>query len=152
MAKEYPWGKGTLKWIRDATLNDSDKSFTVPAGKVWDVLNINYELIPSLTVGNRQMAIYLSSGGAVVWTSHVSATVAAATPCNGRFGQNIPADTTNLIGRMDTYGFASTVSIAGPLPKMLLPAGSVIRVSDYKAIDAAADDLVVTLEYVEYDA
>ena len=40
----------------------------------------------------------------------------------------------------------------GPLPDFILPAGYVIRIYDVAAIQPAADDLVVVLHYIEYDA
>jgi hypothetical protein len=150
--KAYPWGKGTVKWLRDDAPNDSDKSFPVPAGKVWDVLSIAYELVASAVVGNRQMAVYITDGTDALWTTVPSPAVAALTPCNGRFAPNLPTDNTMQLARLDTYGWSSTISVTGPLPRLLLPAGHVVRVSDYKAIDPAGDPLVVVLQYVEYDA
>ena len=41
----------------DEAANDSDKSFTVPAGRMWELTSIWVELVSTATVGNRQMVV-----------------------------------------------------------------------------------------------
>lgn len=148
--KEYPWGKGTPTWTRDATANDSDKSFTVPAGKVWNLLAVTAELAATATVGSRVLRAYLKDSSADYLAACASVTITA-----------------NQIGTMFwEYGFGSTsttirrgpnngspnVTISQNLHPCILPAGYSVRVIDTAAIVAAADDMVVVLHYVEYDA
>jgi len=43
--------------IEDESLNDSDKTFVVPSGKIWEVLWIFVEYTSSGDVGDRQFAV-----------------------------------------------------------------------------------------------
>lgn len=141
MPKEYPWGKGTPVWVRDATANDSDKSFTVPAGKVWDLKSVNMKLVTTATVGNRVMRVRVKPDG----TNH---------DMLESVGSNAAASSTTLF--WDSFGgqvsSLQTAAVFHTWPVMLLPAGAVVQCVDTAAIDAAADDLTVVLHYVEYDA
>ncbi len=142
---KYPWGKGRIVWTRDATTNDSDKSFTVPAGNVWDLRGIYIDITSTATVGNRRPVVDITDGTNVLFT---------------------PYSTTNETATQRgviVFGFDSVTddyAVSGPgnvntnigYPPCLLPAGYVVRVYDVNAIDAAADDLTVVLHYIEYDA
>jgi len=57
---------------------------------------------------------------------------------------------TNVKYRLAAGGFTA-VQITGPFPDVILTAGMAIRVWDLTAVDAAADDMVVVLHYIEYD-
>lgn len=151
--KDYPWGKGTIKWVRDATANDSDKSFTVPAGKAWDVRYISATITNSATVGNRLLAIEITNGTDRVVNTVTTATVAATLVGSAEmtFQGGITAVTTTAPG-VSLTGATSNVYKAQNKCAIILPAGYVIHVYDTAAIDAAADDLVVVIHYVEYDA
>ena len=136
--KEYPWGKGTPTWVRDATLNDSDKSFTVPTGKVHDLKFVYVQFAATATVGSRTVAVVITDGTNEVLRCTAGSQVTASATARFIFGQTT----------MDGY----TGTTSEPLPGCLLPAGYVVRVYDVSAIDAAADDMTVVLHYVEYDA
>lgn len=147
MTKEYPWGKGTPKWTRDATLNDSDKEFTVPAGKIWDLKAIVSTLTATATVGNRLMQNVITDGTNEVIRTQRTASITASQV--SIFRVTVGEGATGAVGN----GFqGANVSTLDALPALILPAGYVIRVYDSAAIDAAADDLTVVLHYVEYDA
>lgn len=152
MSKEYPWGKGTPKWVRDATLNDSDKSFTVPAGKIWDMRSIDGLILATAAVGNRVLIITITDGTDVLWVSNYTGSIAASQ--YGFISANVAqgSTTTNLVPPWNNPTLNVNVAVQSPLPNHILPAGYVIRVYDRAAIDAAADDLTVVLHYVEYDA
>ena len=144
--KDYPWGKGTPTWTRDATANDSDKSFTVPAGKLWEMRGIHVLISNSATVGNRALQVRVAPDGVNYITLGNGGNVAASA-------------TGALIGSFAGCGDDSTILINGvsnaqvlPMMPMILPAGAIIRVLDATAVDAAADDMTVVLHYVEYDA
>ena len=141
--KEYPWGKGTVNLVYDSTANDSDKSFTVPVGKVWQLLWVRYRISTTATVGNRIMAVYITNGVNNIASGTVSAVIAASKVGVGMYGFGVGLGTTSM---------NADVSTEGPLPLMYLPAGTVIRIYDIAAMDATGDDLEVTLNYVEYDA
>ena len=141
MSKDYPWGKGTPKWTRDANANDSDKSFTVPTGKVWDMKLIRMRLQTTATVGNRLLLISIAADGTNYNTFFNSGIVAASQDNNYLAGFN------NITDDLAVQIF----NISQGFPQMILPAGAIIRIYDSAAIDAAADDLTVVLHYVEYD-
>ena len=139
MSKDYPWGKGTPAWVRDATANDSDKSFTVPAGKVWRLISVFASMSTTATVGNRTLVVSITDGTNIVYRSNAFGNQAASTTfLYNLFPESISQLTTGVQFQ--------------PIPGELLTAGYIIRVSDYAVIDAAADDLTVVLHYVEYDA
>jgi len=150
---DRPWGDGTPNWVRDATPNDSDKSFPVPVGKAWDLRYIYGYLAASAVVGNRQLRALISNAqGLDLYATMTTANIAA----NGN------GAVTAIVGQ--TYNTAAYKQRAGApqnnsgvvandiLPPCILTAGFTVRVWDVAAIDAAADDLTVVLHYVEYDA
>ena len=139
MSKDYPWGKGTPAWVVDATLNDSDKSWTVPAGKVRVYNYIFAYLQTTATVGNRVMRVSITDGTTEIFRFSADNLAASLT---GRFCW--------FVGGIDDP--AASVDSHCAFPELCLLPGYVIRVYDSAAIDAAADDLTVALHYVEYDA
>lgn len=148
--KDYPWGNGTPKWVRDATANDSDKSFSVPAGKVWDIKYIGAHLVASATVGNRTLGLNMTDGANRIASSNRTAAITATNSgtLEVGFGNGLSGTTS----KQTVVGTTPSVGVQNVLPAMLLPAGFVIQVLDTTAVDAAADDLTVELFYVEYDA
>lgn len=149
--RTYPGGRPV--WTRDATLNDSDKSFTVPAGKVWAVYYIRGDLTTTATVGNRVLVIRISDGtnyvrGMVRTTSIAASKTGVCVYEEGGIGTT--TNTTNY--ETPENGASPDVLTVHGGCAMYLPAGYVIRVYDIAAVDAAADDLTVVLHYLEYDA
>jgi len=151
MTKEYPWGKGTPRWVRDATANDSDKSFTVPVGKIFDVQSIHVEITTTATVGNRALSVFITNGTDVISVLGRTGSIAATQSGVLFVSRNGPVTATTGFHPLlsGASGNAALVSQSAPL---ILPAGYVIRCWDLSAIDAAADDMTVVLHYVEYDA
>lgn len=125
----------------DTTADDSDKSFTVPAGKIWRVKWVWVELISTATVGNRQMTIQLQDNTAdIIGTIKAGAVQAASITRNYMFAPYA----VNLTSFVDT-SFLST-----PIPELILPQNFVLRVFDSTAVAAAADDMVVHLMVEQY--
>ena len=149
---QYPWGKGTPKWTRDAALNDSDKSFTVPAGKIWTAVLSYAQLTASAAVGNRVLMMAITDGTNELYNSEVTSSIAATQVGQliVQFG-DVQANS-NVHRLLGTPATAANVTRTSNAPDMILPAGYVIHVWDTAAIDAAVDDLTVVLHYVEYDA
>jgi len=141
MSKEYPWGKGTPTFYYDATTNDSDKTFTVPAGKVWALKMIRATFVNSATVGDRRPNLTITPFGAGAMSLITAVALAASATGNYLFSFSGCTDDSATANHLLQMGF----------PEMILSAGSTIRVYDLMAIDAAADDLTVTIHYVEYD-
>lgn len=148
-----PWGDGTPVWVRDDAANDSDKSFTVPAGKVWSLKSVHAELATTATVGNRNLAVSMTDGTNPINIQARSAAIAASKTgvVNVFMGGGFYSATTQynplLTGAVPDIAFGASYQY-----ECILPAGYVIRVYDVAAIDPNADDLTVVLHYVEYDA
>ncbi len=113
--------------ITEVALNDSDKTFTVPADETWEVLLLRYEYTADATVGTRTPTIryqddnsddiLLDVAGATITASNSSTQLADA---SGTLDLTIPQ-------------------------RLVLHPGYDIRVFDSAAIAAAADDMVVHL-------
>jgi len=145
---------GTIKWVKDDTTNDSEKTFTVPAGKRWDVLSVYAEITCTATAGNRVLNAAFTTGATRILTGPKSAAITANQ--KGTYlvndGALVGTDVNNL-PLLDT----STPNIAvyaGTFPAggMRLLAGYTIIVGDLTGVAAVADDLTVVLQYIEYDA
>lgn len=141
---------GTPVWVYDATLNDSDKSFTVPANKRWHLLGVRYQITASATVGTRTTIVSLTNGANVIETMgrvDAAATQTSAGRCGPQMGYTVSAPL-NLLG---SAGNPTGKAQENMFEDMWLPAGYVIRVYDAAAVDAAADDLTVILHIEELD-
>jgi len=128
----------------DEVVDDSDKSFTVPANKEWRIVSLWVELTTTVTATVRQIEVQIQDTAADV----VLQTVAGAT-------QDVSITRNYLFapGVADMTAFRDTDKITNPFPDLLvLPAAFVIRVFDNNAVDAAADDMVVQLIVAERDA
>lgn len=148
---KYPWGKGRIVWVYDATANDSDKSFTVPDGKIWNLKLIRAILTCSATVGNRVLTALITNGTNVIYCPACSANITASQTGNAEFSPGVTVATSAQYVPGQT-GFGANVAIQDNLPDLLLPEGYIVRILDAGGIDVAADDLTVMLHYVEYDA
>jgi hypothetical protein len=121
----------------EEALNDSDKTFTVPAGTEWEILTIYVELATTATVGNRQLAIRFTDGSDdIIGQIRAGAVQAASLTRIYQFGVGLP----------DLTAFRDTDFLSTPLPDgLVLPAGYKVRILDKAAIDAAADDMDVQM-------
>src|SRR3972149_9551127 len=128
---EYP---GAL--VTDEVLDDSDKTFTVPAGEIWipQFLSVNY--VSTATVGNRQVRVDIGDGTRVLWFKEFGAVQAASLTRNYYAAVDLP----------DDVAFDSGGRIQMKVVEHTLPAGYTIRVYDVAAIAAAADDMKVYLQ------
>lgn len=142
-AKMRPGGR--LETIVDIAADDSDKSWTVGNQKFWKLLWINARLACTATVGNRLLYITITDGTTRVLhaktiTLTANQTGELAVYCGaGYSGVNpqLPGNNADQI-----WGFPNEI---------YLQAGWVIRVYDSAAIAAAADDLTVAIQYLEFD-
>lgn len=121
--------------VYDATANDSDKSFTVPAGEMWKLIYAFVTLATSADVGNRQIRFSVTdpSGNSVGYIAAGAVQAASLTRSYG-FLQGIYRETAFIDGMIQI-----------PIPTdMYMAAGSVIRFWDSAAIAAGADDMTVS--------
>lgn len=134
---------GSNEWTvaleADETLNDSDKTITVTAGQLWQVLNIRLEFTTTATVGNRQLVIQWRDDSDDIVGEVRAGVVQAAS--NTYYYEFAPALADLLATRDSTW-------IMTPFPPtVFLPAGYDLRIWDNTATDAAADDLVIQMMY-----
>ena len=136
-----PNRSGQFVQIDDAAANDSDKTITVTAGKVWHVLYAFASLASTATVGNRQIQMDVGDGTNVIGQSSA-------------LNVQVASLTENYHWRPDRNTATEDVATEHymPLPSDWLPAGYTMRFYDSAAIDAAADDLTVRIIALEYDA
>lgn len=129
----------SVRTTRDATANDSDKTFTVPTGRSWKLQWIGVDFTSTGTAGNRQVAIVITDGTNTILTINAGAVQAASLTRNYYFYDTAPNETS----------FTGT-AIRNPLPfNMVLLSGWTIQVLDSATVDAAADDMTVNLVYNE---
>jgi len=143
---------GTPKFVVNKTANSSDKSFTVPTGKRWDVLSVVCQIQCTATVGNRILAQTYTDGTDPISNPLLTGIITASQFGIVRMYTGAPvAPFTTAPSRLDGSAIVNVAYTMG-IGRMVLAAGSVIRCYDTAAIDAAADDLIVVLHYIEYDA
>ncbi|MFQ5741985.1 MAG: hypothetical protein ACE5HV_00170 [Acidobacteriota bacterium] len=124
----------------DEALNDSDKTFTVPANTTWEILSLWAELTTTATVGNRQVALEIQdAAGDIIAQVRHGVTQAASLTRNYLFAPDVA----------DLTAFRDADYLSSAMPRLILPESSIIRVFDKAAVDAAADDLVLQMMVVE---
>jgi hypothetical protein len=124
---------------QDETLNDSDKTFTVPASTEWQILWIWIEFTTTATVGVRQLEVQLQdSAGDVIGAWQVGSTQIASLTYNYLLAIAMP----------DLAALRDSVYLLTPLPAgLFLTAGQKIRIWDNNVVDAAADDMNIQMQY-----
>lgn len=119
---------------QDLAANDSSKTFTVPTGFVWTPRLLYVDYTATATVGNRLVAVDYMNGSIVLFRSKIISAITAS--------QN------EFITSLEYFGEPSETTATFhylPLPEITLAPGLSIRVWDTAAIDAAADDMLVSL-------
>jgi len=137
--RQIPGGTPTRTY--DATANDSDKTFTVPAGRMWQLEGIMVDFTTTATVGNRSMRFVIGDGTNILWLNVSSSNQAASLNYIyiGSPALTNAAVTATGIAQMN-------------FPSMVIPEGYTIRVYDALAVDAAADDMIVSIIYIDLPA
>ena len=125
--------------VADTAVDDSDKTLTVPAGQEWQVLWIWVVLTSTATVGNRQVTVRaMTSGGTIIASLKAGAVQAASLTRNYLFAPSMA----------DLTAFRDTSFLTTPLmPTLFLSAGQQLRILDSGAIAAAADDMLIYVQY-----
>jgi len=143
---------GAPGWAYDATPNSSVRTITVPAGKLWQILHIHGEIVCTATVGSRVLFVQILNGSAqVVWAAQKSAVIAASQKGVVNLSPSLPAGTTAANAPM-LDGTSPNIAVYNPIPSFMLPAGYQIKIWDSASIDAAADDMITSVHYIEYNA
>ena len=123
--------------VADVTVDDSDKTLTVPATTEYEILSLYITLASTATVGNRQIVILFLSAADVV-IGEVKAGVTQAASLTYKYVCNPGVDNATALWSTDTVFMR--------LPHMILAAGQKVRVYDSAAIAAAADDLTIQMQ------
>lgn len=136
----YNFAHRTLTTQRDATNNDSNKTFTVPAGRLWWLHSIYILYVSESTAGTRQIrCLFTQDGTNFSFDISAGATQAADLTRTYNFAPGVPFDTSFTDSKLFI-----------PIPqRLLLPAAGSIQVVDNAGIAAAADDMTVVLTYDE---
>jgi len=127
--------------IGDALANDSDKTFTVPAGKQWKLLYGFLTLITTATAGNRQIQFRaLDEIGNLIYAQNaVNVQVASTTEFYS-------------LGQFGDVAESSATIHSLPIPvNLILNENQAIQIIETAAVDAAADDMRVRLIIEETD-
>ncbi len=121
--------------VNDTTLNDSNKSFTVPTGEDWEILWVQATLTTTAVVGNRFLILSIFADGSTdMFRSGSGASLTASGTHRSAWAPALP-----LSGANSTS--AGTLS---PLPfPCIVPSEGIIQVLDNSVVDAAADDMIV---------
>jgi len=121
--------------IFDDALNDSDKSFTVPPNRAYQVFSAVARITTTATVGNRTPRIEFRDEDDNVIFGVTGSTTVAASQTDVAFGEA-------------TEAAASDLTIV----PVLIPPGGSVRYYDNAAVDATGDDLVVRIQAKVYRA
>jgi hypothetical protein len=125
----------------DTTVQDSDKSWTVPAHNEWHVDAVYVKLATTATVGNRRIEVAIADTASNVVTYGVADTVLAASSTGYHFfSPEMPLDA----------GFTAE-RIRAPLFDGWLRPGFTLRVYDNAAVAADSDVMTVALFITERD-
>lgn len=144
-------GSGSASWqpadswrvnlIEDINLNDSDKTFTVPSNREWQILWIWVDYSCTSTAGTRQLEIQLQTAA-----SNVMGQWQAATPQD----QSLEYKYLFGIATQDMTSPRDLYYITTPLPAgTFLSAGQKIRIWDNKIRDASGDDMIIRMQYAQ---
>jgi len=126
-----------VSYTQNRILNDSDKTFTVPAATEWQILWVWVQYTSTAAAGDRQLVVEVrNAANDVINQVRVGDTQAASELRYYSFGS----------GMYDLVAFRDTDWLSTPLPPLLLQAGDQLRVYDNNAVAAAADDMLVSIQ------
>lgn len=123
--------------VNDATADNSNKTFTVPAAKEWEIFFVSARLVSTATVGNRQMRMEIGDGTNLFWFKNWGAVQAASLTRDYYAGASLPEDSAFDAGGRLRMLFEPRL--------IILPAGWTVRIYDVTAVAAAADDMTVRI-------
>ena len=124
----------------DVDLNDSDKNFVTPAATEQQIFWIWVEFTSTATAGDRQLVIEVQETGADV-IGHWARAAIVQTASLTRNYLFAPA-------MADLSAWRDTDYLTTPIPPpAFLQAGDILRIYDNNAVDAAADDMIIHIQY-----
>jgi len=132
------------------SLNDSDYSITIPAGKIRHYHAFAVQLSCTATVGNRQLRFMTFDPAGVGIANIVTAGLTASQVGVILLLEGVPWDGTPRTAPFAVITPNQMITTSIPVPYLV--EDCVIRVWDNSAIDPAADDLYIIQNYEEWDA
>lgn len=126
--------KPTYFLMQDITLNNSDKTFTIPDGHTYILKYGFMKFVATATVGTRVFVMWIKdSAGTILWQVEIGSTTASNTIYR-RFSPN-HWKTEDVTNNAYACKFA-------PLPsELVLKEGYTLQIKDTTAVAAAADDM-----------
>ncbi len=129
IADQYRWTAAV-----GSASGTNDVSFTVAAGKEWQVQNVRVSFVASATVGTRQIIVQLIESSTVYGTFYLGVTQAAS---ETRVYEFFP-------GAPDSVTFRSNTVAYHPLPtNFTMPQNMSFRIFDLNNVDATLDTMSV---------
>jgi len=141
---------GIPQSTRFDTPNDHDYTYTVPAGKRFELESVLVEYNASADVGNRSVIVVIGNGTNVLFVSPVLALTASqrggliVSPFFSGFITTFPTVALDL-------GATYNSKFTSFSPFKSLPEGWTIRIYEY-AVNIVADDMILSINGIEYDA
>ena len=135
---ESSWGVPT-HLMDDETDNDSNKTFTPTAGKLWYISGIGVRVVATATSGNREIQVKIrqQSDNDVVMTFSAGALITAGQTKELNFISGGGGRETSFVG-------TNTSAMFVPLPQPFVMTDTfTIQVYDVTAVDAADDKMEV---------
>lgn len=128
--------------ISDETSNNSDKTLTVPANQIWEILSIWIVLNTTADSGNRLIILQFRNDSDVIFIE-LTPTIdhAASLTKYYLFAPGLPRETSFFGGNKLFY----------PFPSLSMPAGFNVRVFDTAVIAPTADDMTIQIMINRYD-
>ena len=125
----------------EETLNDSDKTITVPANKIWEILWIHIELTSTASVGNRSLkVVFRDDSNDTICEFLPGVLQAESLQRFYLFSPQFSRETS----------FFSTFHLHHPIPKIFLPSSYSIRIYDTNGVDPTADDMIIQMMVNEW--
>lgn len=137
------WGGRLIPgWVPTAHIKessaDNDYILSVGAAQRWNVHSVYADYTSTATVGNRQLALELLSGGDTYLHIIVNGFITASQNIKVTWGYGL------------FYAVVTGLAITIPTPKLFIPANGSLRVYDVAGVDAA-DTMDVYTVYSDYN-
>ena len=124
----------------DITVDNSAKTFTVPATEIWQIVAIYVSLATTATAGNRILSVDISNP---------TPTVILRLPMNGTQAASLSNYIVWLSG-LPAAAISNNLIRADMPAFLFVPCGYTIKIWDRSAIDATHDDMIVAIHHLNF--
>ncbi len=134
--------------VAEETMNDSDKTIFVPAGKQWMIEGVFVQLTTTADVGDRHIKILIKNQAGVANPVQCGS-INLQAPSRIEFYNAIPGVAASTTDGVPAAGEAVNYF---PLPNpCIIAGGGSLKIYDEHGIATAADDMLVYVMYQEID-